>query len=101
MANRWIRRIGGCLAALQVAISPSSARAASASRVEFNRDVRPILAEHCLNCHGFDDKTRKGGLRLDLREDALKGGKSGKASLVPGRPQDSELVHRLTHLGSR
>jgi hypothetical protein len=96
MTNRWIRGIVGCYAALQVALTPSSAGAAPASRLEFNRDVRPILAEHCLNCHGFDDKTRKGGLRLDLREDALKGGKSGKASLVPSRPQDSELVHRLT-----
>lgn len=65
------------------------------ARLDFNRDVRPILAEHCLNCHGFDDKTRKGGLRLDRREDALVGGKSGKPAIVPSNTGSSELVRRL------
>lgn len=68
---------------------------AADTRIEFNRDVRPILAEHCLNCHGFDEKTRKGGLRLDVREDALRGGKSGKAAINPAQPNGSELIQRI------
>ena len=71
-------------------------RAAPASgKLDFNRDVRPVLNEHCFLCHGFDDKTRKGKLRLDVRDEALRGGKSGKAALVPGKPEESVLFQRL------
>ncbi len=67
-------------------------------KLDFNRDVRPILNEHCFQCHGFDDKTRKGKLRLDVRSGALTGGKSGHPALVPGRPDESAFVQRiLTH----
>ena len=38
--------------------------------MRFNRDIRPILAEHCLHCHGPDSDSRKGKLRLDLESDA-------------------------------
>lgn len=67
----------------------------AAGAVSFNRDVRPILADHCLNCHGQDEKTRKGGLRLDEAEEALKGGKSGRPAIVPGKPEESELWKRV------
>ena len=63
--------------------------------VSFNRDIRPIFADTCFTCHGQDARARKGGLRLDLREEALKGGKSHKAAVVPGRPEASDLVARL------
>ena len=54
--------------------------------VVFNRDIRPIMSDTCFHCHGFDAKSRKGGLRLDLRDEALKAGKSGALAIVPGKP---------------
>jgi mono/diheme cytochrome c family protein len=67
----------------------------SADAVDFQRDIRPILADNCFKCHGPDDSARKGKLRLDARESALKGGKSGRAAFVPGKPDESELVRRI------
>jgi hypothetical protein len=55
----------------------------------FEAKVRPILVEHCQNCHG--PKKQNGGLRLDLQNGAKKGGDSGPA-LVPGKPEESLLV---------
>ncbi|TSA31573.1 MAG: hypothetical protein D4R66_07265, partial [Opitutales bacterium] len=54
-----------------------------ADTVRFNRDIRPIMSDTCFHCHGFDSKARKGELRLDQREDALKAGKSGEIAIVP------------------
>ena len=68
--------------------------ASGAERVSFNRDVRPILSDNCFHCHGPGEKDRKGGLRLDVRDAALKGGESG-AAFVPGKPQESELMTRI------
>ena len=63
--------------------------------VEFNREIRPIMSDTCFHCHGPDAKSRKGGLRLDIREEALKAGKSGAIAIVPGKPEESEVVARL------
>lgn len=71
-------------------------QSASAAPPSFQRDVQPILAEHCALCHGVDADDRKSGLRLDLRETALKGGESGLAAIVPGQPDQSELIRRIT-----
>ncbi len=65
------------------------------ARVDFNFDIRPLLTDRCFSCHGPDDKARKGGLDLRSREQAIKGGKSGKASIVPGDAGASELIRRL------
>ncbi len=56
----------------------------------YNRDIRPILAEHCFACHGADSAARKADLRLDERESAL-----DFAAIVPGQPQESELLNRI------
>lgn len=73
-----------------------AANTASGATVDFQRDIRPILAEHCTQCHGVDMAKRESGLRLDQRDGALKGGESGKAAIVPGKPEMSELVRRIT-----
>lgn len=69
--------------------------ALAAAKVDFNREVRPVLSDNCFACHGPDTQKVKGGLRLDLREIAIKPAKSGQIALVPGRPEESELVRRL------
>ena len=63
--------------------------------VDFNQEVRPILAQHCFACHGMDDHSRKGKLRLDLPESAHGKGKSGEFAIVAGQPDKSEVVHRI------
>jgi len=64
-----------------------------AAPVDFVRDVQPLFAEHCLECHGPDDS--KGGLVLTSRELALKALKSGAHGIVPGKPDQSEMITRL------
>lgn len=66
------------------------------AQVDFQRDIQPILSEHCMKCHGGDSETREGGLRLDVRDAALKGGESGESAIVPGKPDSSELIRRIT-----
>jgi hypothetical protein len=63
--------------------------------VSFNRDVRPILSDNCFACHGFDSKTRKAGLRLDVPESALQANKDGKTAIKPGQLDTSEVWQRI------
>ena len=65
---------------------------AAARRVDLGADVRPILTANCLACHGPDKQ--KGGLRLDRKADALRGGGSGPV-IVAGDGGGSELIHRV------
>ena len=67
----------------------------AADRVDFNREVRPILSTKCFQCHGPDEKARKAKLRLDLRDAAVKPLKGGDVAIVPGKPADSELTRRI------
>src|SRR3954454_21419303 len=94
-------RFRSCLLLLAVAgLGVSLLRAAAPpprlppppTRVDFVKDVQPLLANHCLKCH--DAKKQKGGLRLDSREHALREG-----AIVPGRSAASTLVHRVAGIG--
>lgn len=58
-------------------------RSQSDARSDFRRDIEPILISRCYSCHG--PKSQISGLRLDVRETALKGGDSGVPAIVPGR----------------
>jgi hypothetical protein len=82
-----------CGLAGQLISTESSAAAPavkSGGRIEYNRDIRPILAENCFACHGPDSAARKADLRLDQREVAVKTG-----AIVPGHAEKSALVERI------
>ncbi|MBX3422457.1 MAG: PSD1 domain-containing protein [Pirellulaceae bacterium] len=66
------------------------------ANVDFDTQIRPILVEHCLACHGQDEAARHGGLRLDIQPAAIEGGDSGRAAIVPGDSEASELMQRVT-----
>lgn len=78
-----------------LASAPLALPWAGGATVDFSRDIRPILAEHCFHCHGPDAKDRKAGLQLDVRDPALKGGKSELPAIVPGKPDASEIIQRI------
>lgn len=69
---------------------------AVAEKVDFITQIQPILSENCYACHGPDEETVKGGLRLDVREKALKGGESGYG-IVPGDPGASLILKKISH----
>ncbi|OYP34605.1 DUF1553 domain-containing protein [Rhodopirellula sp. MGV] len=78
-------------AAAEDTVSPtSSSTSADENRVDYNRDIRPIMADYCFACHGADDHSREAGLRLDQAESAI-----DSAAIVPGNPDESEMIARI------
>jgi hypothetical protein len=64
-------------------------------KISYNRQIRPLLSDQCFACHGPDANKRKAELRLDIREEALKPAKSDAIAIVPGKPEESELIARI------
>ncbi len=82
---------------LVVALVIAYSQAASAqnnAKIEFNRDIRPILSDTCFFCHGPDKSKREADLRLDIREGLL-GSSDSPGAVVPGNLEDSELIQRI------
>ncbi len=69
--------------------------ALAVEKLQFNRDIRPILSDKCFFCHGTDANHRKGDLRLDEQASAFKPAKSGEIAIVPGKPGQSALLTRI------
>jgi Protein of unknown function (DUF1553)/Protein of unknown function (DUF1549)/Concanavalin A-like lectin/glucanases superfamily/Planctomycete cytochrome C len=88
--------LGGLMIAVALMqASPGSAQQASA--VDFNRDIRPILSDKCFVCHGPDAPAKKIKLRLDSEAGATADLGRGRRAIIPGQPDKSELVKRITH----
>src|SRR4051812_28239938 len=85
--------------ALWASAAPTQTKpAAPAGKLQYNRDIRPILVENCFPCHGADSAARKAGLRLDRFNDAT-AQMNGHAAIVKGNPAASEMVRRITGQG--
>ncbi len=84
---RWLTLVG---------LIVTSAVSTAAEKVVFNRDVRPILSDRCFACHGPDDAKRESGLRLDRAAEATAELSGGTRAIVPGKPDESELLARIT-----
>lgn len=81
--------------ALLTLVALDSTHILSAQEIDFRKQIQPILSEHCSQCHGVDESTREGGLRLDVRESALAGGESSRSAIVPGKASESEIIRRV------
>jgi Protein of unknown function (DUF1553)/Protein of unknown function (DUF1549)/Planctomycete cytochrome C len=88
--GRLVLSAGLFLAAFGLLPASAASTSTSGSKVEFNRDVRPILSENCYQCHGPDKSNRKAKLRLDVRDVALE-----KEAFKPGKPDESEMIRRI------
>lgn len=81
--------------ALAVLVATFCGLVSAEEKIDFNREIRPLLSNRCFACHGPDEEERKADLRLDTREGALMD-LGGYAALAPGKAEESELFHRIT-----
>lgn len=82
-------------ASLALVAASASAAFAQSAALDYNRDIKPILAENCFSCHGFDESSRKAKLRLDVAASATTD-RDGTVAITPGDPAKSEAWLRIT-----
>ena len=84
---------------LSAGLALEMARAAPpTAAVDYDREIRPILAKNCFACHGQDETHRAKGLRLDRRDSAVAELSDGAIAIVPGDPEGSDLIARVTEV---
>ncbi len=91
--NGLLRSSGPSFLCMAVLLGLGAPLAGAPPRVDFEREVLPLFKARCFSCH--DGRKNKAGLRLDLRDQALRGGESGKPAVVPGDSRKSELIRRV------
>src|SRR5688572_6585785 len=92
---RCLARIGLFASSVCFCFSAPLGAADSSEQVQFNRDIRPILSDTCFKCHGPDAQKRQAELRFD-QEESARLMRDGRAAIVAGHPEQSELVRRIT-----
>ncbi len=95
LIRHWVLPLAATVSMVSPAPNALGAAPGAATAPDFLRDVRPILSSHCFKCHGPDDATRKGGLRLDSRDAPLIAGKYGELAIVPKQPHKSAVIKRF------
>src|SRR5262249_22076841 len=97
--TRWLRALGGALAAATLGWGPPGRAvpaAAASEKIDFNFQVRPLLSDRCFPCHGPDERSRMAKLRLDRPDESRRTARSGQPVVLPGDPDRSEVVRRIT-----
>ncbi len=95
-STRWLHSFLAILTLLIVGGWGSVSAGEESPAVDFNGEVRPILAKRCYSCHGRDAAHREAGLRLDVREGAVAVLESGARAIARGKAAGSELIRRVT-----
>ena len=94
MRNLWGPVLVVCAALASPVTAQTPLPPAASRTVDYDADIRPILAQHCYSCHG--PEAQQSGLRLDLRQPALRGGDYGPV-ITPGNSADSKLIKRVVN----
>ncbi|MDB6110572.1 MAG: Protein of unknown function (DUF1553)/Protein of unknown function (DUF1549)/Planctomycete, partial [Pedosphaera sp.] len=95
VTSQLVRSLGVLPLLLAVFCARTGLSATASDHVNFSRDILPILSDNCYHCHGPDEEARKAKLRFDTKEGAFRL-KDGKAVIIPGHADQSELVRRIT-----
>src|SRR3954447_11654245 len=97
MGRLW-GALAGLLACVPLHAADLALPPAAKIKIEFARDIEPLLAKRCLACHGAQQQMS--GLRLDQKEAALKGGAAG-VDIVPGKSAESRLIRLVAGVGQK